>query len=397
MEQLVRIHQNLLNNLNATFTRHLIRDIAWGEKLIGIKGSRGVGKTTLILQKIKSDYGINKEYLYVSLDNIVFPYKNILELAEDFYIRGGKCLFLDEIHKFNNWAIELKNIYDSLPGLKVVFTGSSILHLHSGKSDLSRRAVIYNMQGLSFREFIEIETGLLFDFYTLEEIIRNHEKIAFEICSKIKPLSLFENYLKYGYYPYYLQNKETYFYKLANTLNVILETDIPYVMNMDIRHINKLKKFLYVLATNVPFSPNISKLSSSMEMSRPTVITYLNYLKEAEIINFIYHRGKGYSKIARPEKVYLNHPNISYCISGEMTDIGNIRESFFLNQVSSLHNIEVPDRGDFMIDDKYIIEVGGRSKSNYQISGLTNSYIASDDIENGFENKIPLWLFGFLY
>jgi predicted AAA+ superfamily ATPase len=331
------------------------------------------------------------------MDDVSFPYNSLVDLAEDFYNKGGKKLFVDEIHKYPNWSQELKNIYDSYPDIQVVFTGSSILHIHGGKADMSRRAVVYKMQGLSFREFLQIETGLKFPKYKLPEILNNHEAIAIKVVGKVKPLEYFQNYLKFGYYPYYLQGKNTYPIKLSATIGLTIEADIPYLLNMEMKYINKLKRFLYVLSTNVPFKPNITQLAQSMEMSRQTTITYLRYLKDAEIISMIYAKGKGYGTLSKPEKIYLYHPNLNYALAEENTNIGNLRESFFLNQLSYLYNIEAAATGDFFVNNEFTFEVGGKNKSFTQIKSIKNSFIAADDLESGIGNKIPLWLFGFLY
>ncbi len=397
MEKLVLKQRRLLSNLKPSFSRGLVEDIAWDERLIGIQGARGVGKTTLMLQHIKEKYGNSRECLYVSMDDVSFPYNSLVDLAEDFYNRGGKKLFVDEIHKYPNWSQELKNIYDSYQDLQIVFTGSSILHIHGGKADLSRRAVVYKMQGLSFREFIQIETGLKFPKYKLEEIFKDHEEIALMISKKVKPLAYFQNYLKFGYYPYYLQGKSTYPVKLSATIGLTIESDIPYLLNMDMKYINKLKRFLYVLSTNVPFKPNITQLAQSLGMSRQTILTYLRYLKDAEIISMLYAKGKGYGTFSKPEKIYLYHPNLNFALAEENTNIGNLRESFFLNQLSYIYSVDAAEAGDFFVNHKFTIEVGGKNKSFKQIKKIKNSFIAADNLEGGIGNKIPLWLFGFVY
>jgi len=397
MEELVLKQRRLLSNLKPSFSRGLVEDIAWDERLIGIQGARGVGKTTLMLQHIKEKYGNSRECLYVSMDDVSFPYNSLVDLAEDFYNRGGKKLFVDEIHKYPNWSQELKNIYDSYQDLQIVFTGSSILHIHGGKADLSRRAVVYKMQGLSFREFIQIETGLKFPKYKLEEIFKDHEEIALMISKKVKPLAYFQNYLKFGYYPYYLQGKNTYPVKLSATIGLTIESDIPYLLNMDMKYINKLKRFLYVLSTNVPFKPNITQLAQSLGMSRQTILTYLRYLKDAEIISMLYAKGKGYGTLSKPEKIYLYHPNLNFALAEENTNIGNLRESFFLNQLSYIYSVDAAEAGDFFVNHKFTIEVGGKNKSFKQIKKIKNSFIAADNLEGGIGNKIPLWLFGFVY
>jgi predicted AAA+ superfamily ATPase len=397
MESLFATHRRIISGFKPVFRRNFIDSIIWDEQLIGIKGARGVGKTSLLLQYIKEKYGSSQDCLYVSLDDATFPYNSIIELAENFSNVGGKCLVLDEIHKYTNWAQELKNIYDRLPELKVVFTGSSVLHIHTGKADLSRRAVVYNMHGLSFREFLEIETKQKFEKYSLVQILENHEDIATSIVKVIKPLAYFKNYFQYGYYPYYLQNKLTYPMKLSATISLTLEIDLPYLLNVDVRYINKLKRLLYILSTNAPFKPNILKLAESLDMSRQTVVQYLNYLHESEVINLLYTAGKGYGTLSKPEKVYLRHPNLAYAINSLNTEIGTMRETFFFNQLSNVGQVDISEKSDFLVNEKYTFEVGGRNKNFKQIQGIDNAYIASDEIEIGYKQKIPLWLFGFLY
>lgn len=396
MNELIFKHRSYLENLSQSYRRGITDEIVWNERLTGIKGARGVGKTTLLLQHIKEKHGNNKNCLYVTLDDIEFPYKSIIELADDFSKKGGRYLFIDEIHKYPNWSQELKNIYDRFTGLHVVFTGSSILHIHGGKADLSRRAVVYNMRGLSFREYLEIETRKIFNSISLDDLLKKHEEIASDICSKIKPLAYFSDYLRYGYYPFYLQGLQTYHRKLSSIISLTIETDIPFLLNMDVKYINKLKRFLYIIGKSVPFKPNMTKLAESIEMTRQTATVYLNYLKEAEIINLLYPKGHGYSTLIKPEKVYLSHPNLNFSIASENTDTGNLRESFFFNQVSATHTIEAAENGDFFVNDKYTFEVGGKSKTARQIKGIKNAYVVADDIEKGIDRKIPLWLFGFL-
>lgn len=397
INQLFVKHIKALSGLKTLFHSHLHSQVQWNERLIGIKGARGVGKTTLILQHIKEVFGFDRTCLYVNLDDIAFPYNNLVHLAEEFEKTGGKYLFLDEIHKYANWSKELKNIYDSLPGLQVVFSGSSILDILKGKADLSRRAVVYRMQGLSFREFMQIETGMLFDSYSLEQLLQNHEQFGIEINQKVKPFQYFEKYLRYGFYPYYLDGIENYTLKLSNTISLMIETDLPFLLNVDIQYIGKLKKFLNLLSSNVPFKPNVTNLAAAIGISWQSVIHYLHYLDEAEIIRIIYHEGKNIKSMSKPEMIYLHHPNHFYVFNDEIANKGSLRESFFVNQLSYKFKVEKAKRGDFVVNGNYFFEIGGKNKTYHQIAGLQNSFIAADDIEYGFNNKIPLWLFGFLY
>jgi len=397
LEQLFEKHLKNLSNLQPSFVRSLNENIFWNERLVGITGARGVGKTTLLLQHIQSRYGISSECLYISLDDISFPYNTLVDLANDFSKNGGKVLFLDEIHKYTNWSVELKNIYDSFPDLKVVFTGSSVLKIMKGKADLSRRAVMHRMQGLSFREFMQIKTGESYPVQSLDDILTEHVAICHEINSKAKPIQLFNEYLKYGFYPYFLENIDTYHIKLASTISLTLETDLAQIHNIPPHYILKLKKLLNLLSDGIPFKPNVSKLSAAIGTSWQSVIHYLQYLHDAEIIQLIYQQGKNVGSLTKPVMLYLNNPNIFYVFQKDVINKGSLRESFYINQLTYKHTVEKSPKGDFMVDGKYTFEIGGKNKTFHQISGVKNSFIAADDIEFGFQNKIPLWVFGFLY
>ena len=326
-----------------------------------------------------------------------FSGNTLLELTDKFVKNGGKYLFLDEVHKYQNWAIEIKNIYDNFSELKIVFTGSSVLNIYHGFTDLSRRAVSYTLHGLSFREYLELEKNIIFPYYSLDKIISNHINFCMDISFKIKPIAEFKNYLKYGYYPYFIENKDSFLNKLTNVINVILENDLPSVNPIEYRNIFKLKKMLYIISHSVPFRVNITKLSESVDVSRNTIIQYLKYLHKAQIINYLNTASKGYGYLSKPEKIYLNNTNIIYAMSQENADIGNLRETFFMNQLSVLHQVNFSIESDFIIDNSKTFEIGGKNKSSEQIKNIENAFIAKDDIEIGYKNIIPLWLFGFLY
>ncbi len=395
METLIEAHNRQTGNLEIRFRRHL--DIDWNDRLIGLIGARGVGKTTFLLTHIKEQLGNSPNVLYASLDDLYFSNTPLLQLADEWVKRGGTHLFLDEIHKYPNWSQELKNIYDRYKKLKVVFTGSSVLHIQGGNADLSRRAVVYKMEGLSFREFLNIETGSSFEKITLPELLKNHEMICREIVKQVKPLAHFDNYMKYGYYPYFLESTATYHRKLLNTITLMLEIDLPYLRHVEVKYIHKLKKLLYILAQSVPFQPNVSQLSTDMEVSRNTVMLYLNYLEESKLLNLLRSKASSDAMLAKPEKVYLHHPNLLHAIGSVLVNKGNERETFFYNQVNNVYKVEYSAVGDFLVEGKYIFEIGGKAKSKKQIKAVKNSYVAADMLEYGFENKIPLWLFGFLY
>ncbi len=384
-----------LSNTSLKFKRHLHDSLDMDDKLIGILGSRGVGKTTFILQYLKElDIALEKK-LYFSVDHFYALNYSLYEIAEEFSKVGGEVLAIDEIHKYPNFAAELKSIYDTFD-LKVIFSGSSAIALENSKVDLSRRAVLYKIRGLSFREFLEFQTGEKFSSYTLEEILQNHTQIAYEINEKIKPFEYFSNYLEYGYYPFYKQNINLYSQKLTEVLNIVLESDLPLVFKIDPSNINKLKKLLAMLCQSKPYELNISKLSQKIELNRATLYNYLNYLEAGHLTTMIRQHSRGESIFSKPEKLYLNNTNLSFAYC-ENSDIGTTREIFFTNQLSQSHSINYSKIGDFLIDNKYLFEIGGKNKSFKQIKDIVNSFVAADDIEVGFGNKVPLWLFGFLY
>lgn len=389
--------QRKIQDTSLSFIRSQMTDIAWEARLIGIKGARGVGKTTLLLQYIKKNLPINEETLYVSLDNIWFTENNLSDLTDSFIKKGGKYLFLDEVHKYPNWAQELKNIYDDYPQLKIVFTGSSLLEILNARADLSRRAIIYTMQGLSYREYLNLILKVEMPILSLEDIVSNHTKLAQDLNNTIKPLQHFDSYLKSGYYPFFLEAPALYFQRLEEVINLILEIELPLLRKVDIAYINKLKQLLQIIAQSVPFMPNISKLSERVGINRNTLISYLYFLNEAHIIKNLYRDAKGISQLQKPDKIYLDNTNLQYAFSTNNANIGNIRETFFVNQLSYKHLVEYTKQGDFRVDGMYTFEIGGPQKTKKQIKDLENAFIASDDIEYGYQNKIPLWLFGFLY
>lgn len=397
MEKLFEISVSNIRNQKLTFQRQLLNEIDWNNRLIAILGARGVGKTTLLLQHIKRDLQINESIIYVSLDNIYFSDNKLYDFADRFVKNGGKYLFLDEIHKYKNWSSEIKNIYDNFPELSIVITGSSILDIYDGSSDLSRRAVHYDLDGMSFSEYLIFENKLDYPRLELEKILENHIAISSYISAQLKPLAEFRNYLKFGYYPFYKENKDSYHQKLANVINVVLENDLPALSFIEYKSVIKLKKLLYIIAQSVPFRANISNLSQRLEISRNTIIIFLEYLEKAKIISFLNSAAKGYGYLSKPEKIYLNNTNIIYALAEDNGNLGNIRETFFMNQLRKKHQVNFSVESDFLIDNSLTFEVGGANKTSKQITGLKCSYIAKDDIEVGYKHTIPLWLFGFLY
>ena len=386
-----------IKNLKLDHERSTIKSIDYNDRMICIRGPRGCGKTTFLLNHIKSNYTLDATVLYVSLDDIYISESTLFSFANDFALQGGKYLFLDEIHKYPNWSRELKNIYDSIPDLKVVITGSSILEIHKGEADLSRRVVNYDMSGLSFREFIFFETGKKFDPVSLDDLLKKHLEISMAITEHCKPLALFSEYLKYGYYPFYLESKNSYHDKLAATVNLVLETDLPAVHPIEFANTIKLKRLLKFLSFSGPYKPDIVKLSAQIEVSRNTLLHFLTYLREASLLNFLRDSEKGEGVFTKPDKVYLQNTNLAYAISANTADVGMLREVFFLNQLSALTLVNHTKVGDFKVDNQYIFEVGGKNKSFEQIKDLPGSFLAIDGIEYGNKNRIPLYLFGMMY
>ena len=398
MEELFDFFYRELRKTDLSFQRYLINDIDWEGRLSAITGARGTGKTTMILQHIKKTFGnAPKEALYISADNIWFSGNRLFDLANDFEKLGGKYLFVDEVHKYENWSQEIKNIYDSFRDLKVVITGSSMLQIYKGNADLSRRAVHYVLHGLSFREFLQYDQNLEFDKFTLEDILQNHIEIAGFFNDKIRPLPLFNSYLKQGYYPYYKSDKRFYLSKLANTVNLILEMDLPAVETIEMYSIRKIKKLLWIISQSVPFTPKITDLAKNLDVSRNSLLNYLTILERGGLINLLQNSTRGINSLAKPEKIYLNNTNQIYAFDANRPDTGNLRETFFFNQLQAVCEVVFAHKADFTVDEKYIFEVGGKNKGHEQIMGLENAYLALDNLEYGFGNKIPLWLFGMLY
>ena len=396
MEILREKHNTYLKNTTLAFTRNIIDELPWAEQLIGIKGSRGVGKTTLLLQYIKMNYGLSTEALYVSLDDIMFSELKLVDVVDEFVKKGGKHLFVDEVHKYANWSIELKNIYDYHRNLRVVFTGSSLLENLNSSADLSRRALIYSLQGLSFREYLELYHQLKFESYSLEDIL-SKQSISVGISDKIKPLAYFSDYLKHGYYPFYDNNEALYYKKVNSIINMILEIELPLLRRVEISKVIKIKQLLYIVSQSVPFKPNITSLSNKIGITRNTLVEYLHHLNEVNLLNSVNKNAFGISLLQKPDKIFLENSNLSYALGYKYADLGNVRETFFLNQLNNSHKVTYPEKGDFLVDETYLFEVGGKNKSGKQIKNTANSFLAVDDLEISIDNKIPLWLFGFLY
>lgn len=396
MDILLEFQENLLRPVKNEFRRYLHNRINWNQRMIGIKGPRGAGKTTLMLQHLKFDLGLPSDALYITADHTWFYNHTLMDTANDWHKQGGKILFIDEVHKYPNWSVELKNIYDGLPEMQVVFSASSALDIYRGEADLSRRVISYLLSGLSFREYLLFTHNLSFDPVTLEEIRVGHREISRRITENFHPLPLFKKYLETGYLPIIVEGEDTYLMKLNQIINTIVDTDLAYIASYNSGTAIKVKKLLGVIAESVPFKPNIAALARKLDLSRDSVYQYTYQLSDARLLNTISAEGKGVSTLQKPDKIFLENTNLAFALK-ENPDIGNIRETFVLNQlINAGLKVSTPDEGDFLTGD-LTIEVGGKNKNSAQVNHLEQFLIASDDIETGSGNKIPIWLLGFLY
>jgi len=394
LEALKEYSSLFLSKSTPIYERDLLHKLNSKNRIIGIVGAKGVGKTTLLLQYMKKQNLSGDEMLYISIDHPLMSSTTILDIAKEFASYGGKLLILDEIHNQDDFAIDLKTIWDFLE-INVIFSGSSALHLDN--ADLSRRVLKYSLATLSFREFMEMQTNQKFTKLTLEEILVNHSKYSQEILSKIKPLKYFKDYFKFGFYPFYLEDEDTVSMKLAEAINKTIDVDLLQIYNIDPKKLRNIKKILTLLCSSVPYKPNITTLAASVEVDPKTLYIYLDALQKGRIIRMVSATSRGEAIIKKPEKIYLDNPNI-FNVLCQRPDVGTLRESFFSGIIcNAKHSITASKKGDFIIDDKYTIEVGGKNKSFKQIKDMDNSYVVADDIEVGNGNKIPLYLFGFLY
>lgn len=393
MENLIEKSNRKIQLLKDKPKRYLFEKIDWDQRLILILGYRGVGKTTLLLQYLSDS---NQKGVYLSLDDFFFETHRLIETIQNLYHEGFRLFSLDEVHRYYYWSKDLKQVYDDFPDIKIVATGSSILDISKGNADLSRRASTYHLNGLSFREFLLFEKNLKINPLSLEEILTNHQQIGPDILDLINYPIDFENYLKHGFYPFFIEAKSTYSQKLEETINLVIDSDVAPFEDLQHSTVRGMKKLLYVISESVPFTPNINKLSEKLEIPRNTILRLLDYLDQAQILSLLRSETKGVSYLQKPEKIYLNNTNFIYLFSPKQPNTGNIRETFFLNQTSAVHSVTSPKYGDFLIDDAFVFEIGGPSKGREQIRGIPNAYLGLD-IQNGSESRIPLWMFGFLY
>ncbi|MDA3929133.1 MAG: AAA family ATPase [Prolixibacteraceae bacterium] len=392
MEFFKAAHLNLINNSKSIIRRDLMDEINWNHRLIGIKGFRGVGKTSFLMDYLRESNKNIKDTLYINLNSFYFTGRKISGFADEFYKRGGKLLVIDQIHKYPNWDQELRECYDNLPDLKIIFSSSPVLRVLEENEYLKDVAKVYHLPGLSFREFLNHQTKQNFKKYTFEKLLENHVNIATEITNKVKPLAYFNEYLEHGYYPYFLDRRSYFSDDLLKHINLALEIDVTYLNQIELKYLPKLRKLLYVIANEVPFTPNVSKLSNEIETSRATIMNYLRYLKNARLINLLYTNGDEDNQ-KKPTKVYLQNTNLLNTVAPGNRDNTTFRQTFFYNQVATKNSVKSVEGFDFKVNDKYLFTVGGK----YNEPAKANGYAAADRIEIGEGHKIPLWLFGFLY
>jgi predicted AAA+ superfamily ATPase len=398
MESLFQKHRVLVSQVNMKIVRQLMNSIDWEKQLVSIRGSRGVGKTTLMRQYIRKTYGVNAgEALYLVMDSMYFTTHSLLDVAERFHLMGGKHLFLDEVHKYPTWSREIKEICDLWPDLKITFTGSSLLQILNADADLSRRVLSYDMTGLSFREYLQFYKGIELPSYPLDKLLSDADEICKQVCDACHPQPLFEEYLRVGYYPFYDGNEQEYYSRIENVVSFIIDQEMTQFCGVEPAYTRKLKAMLLFLANNVPYDVSIAKLSSYLEINKTTVLSYLSSMQRAELLNLLYADNLSVTKMQKPDKVYIHNPNMLYALSTE-EKIGTIRECFVVNQLSAKHTVEYgKTQGDFKIDGKITFEVGGKDKSFEQIADIPDSYVLADSMIFPIGKKLPLWIVGFLY
>lgn len=393
MEALIKKSDRKTKSVNEKQRRYLYHKIDWSQKLILILGYRGSGKTTLLLQFLSTS---QKKGIYLSLDDFYFETHRLVEFVSELYELGYRLFLLDEVHRYAFWSKDLKQLYDDYDDIQVIATGSSILDISKGNADLSRRASVYHLHGLSFREYLNFQNNTDLSNLSLDDVLSRHHILVPELLDSLNIMSDFEDYLKFGYFPFFLESKSAYPQKLQDTIQLVIDTDIAPFEELQHATVRTLKKLLFVLSESVPFTPNINKLAEKLETPRNTVLRLLDILDQAQILRLLRSSTKGISYLQKPDKIYLQNPNFIYLFSPTMANVGNVRETFFINQLSADHAVTSPKFGDFMVDDAYVFEVGGGNKTTDQIQGIPNAYLALD-IESGNGKRIPLWLFGMLY
>ena len=398
MDTLFKKHRTLISQTNTGIVREIMKSVNWEKQLVSIRGSRGVGKTTLMRQYIKQMYGVNAgEALYCVMDSMYFTSHTLMEVAERFHLMGGKHLFLDEVHKYPTWSKEMKEIIDLWPDMKITFTGSSLLQILNADADLSRRVLSYDMAGLSFREYLRFYKNIELPVHSLKEVLEDADAVCDEVCKVCHPQPLFEEYLRAGYYPFYDGDEQEYYSRIENVVSFIIDQEMTQLCGVDPAYTRKLKAMMLFLANNVPYDVNIAKLASYLELNKNTVLSYLSSMQKAELLHLLYADNKSVTKMQKPDKIYVHNPNMLCALSSNL-NVGTLRECFVVNQLSVDHTVEYgKTQGDFLIDGKITVEVGGQDKSFDQIADIPNSYILADSMEFPIGKKLPLWVVGLLY
>ena len=392
METFYRTHSYLVEHTNAPVRRDLMDEIDWNDRLIGIKGTRGVGKTTFLLQYAKEKFGTDHSCLFINMNNFYFSKYTLVEFAAEFVKRGGKVLLIDQVFKYPEWSHDLRACYEMFPTLKIIFTGSSVMRLKEENPELSGIAKVYYLRGFSFREYLNLQSGNCFRAYTLQEILENHEQIAKTILRNVKPLDYFQDYLHHGFYPFFLE-KRNFSENLLKTMNMMIEVDILLIKQIELKYLSKIKKLLYLLAVDGPVAPNVSQLATEIQTSRATVMNYIKYLADARLINMVYPKGEEFPK--KPSKLMMHNTNLMYSIYPVKVEEQDVLDTFFMNTLYKDHKLYKGDKGtSFMVDNGLHFRIcaeGCKFKNN------PNVYHALHKLELGHGNMIPLWLFGFLY
>ncbi|MBQ8874005.1 MAG: ATP-binding protein [Bacteroides sp.] len=392
MEAFYKTHSYLVEHTNAPIRRNLMDEIDWNDRLIGIKGTRGVGKTTFLLQYAKEKFGNSRSCLYINMNNFYFSQCSLVQFAGEFVKRGGKVLLIDQMFKYPNWSEDLRLCYEQYPTLKIVFTGSSVMRLKEENPVLNSIVKVYYLRGLSFREFLNLQSGNNFPAYTLEEILNNHEQIARTILREVKPLNYLQDYLHHGFYPFYLE-KRNFSENLLKTMNMMIEVDILLIKQIELKYLSKIKKLLYLLAVDGPVAPNVSQLAAEIQTSRATVMNYIKYLEDARLINMVYPKGERFPK--KPSKVVMHNSNLMYSFYPVRVDEQDVLDTFFMNTMYKDHKLYKGDKGtSFLVDEGLHFRI---CTENCKFKNNPNVYYALHKLELGHDNLIPLWLFGFLY
>lgn len=401
MDKLFERHDTYLSLVPMDYVRNILHQINWDARLIAIRGPKGVGKSTLLLQYIKSHFDADDRHvLYCSADTNYFATHTLTEVADNFAKIGGKWLFIDEIHKYQGWSSEVKEIYDLHRDMHIVLSGSSLIQINDGQADLSRRMLIYDMPGLSMREFLRLDMGLDIESVSLEDLLKTPNKFCAHVKAVCHPLEHFSRYLQFGYYPFYFESKAEYYNRVENVVNYIVDVELARFRNLEVGNTRRVKALLQVISQMTPYEVDIAKLSKAVGITRGTVLKYLSHMEEAMLIRRLFADLKSVTDLQKPDKMYLDNTNLLYALCPQRPEIGTVRETFIANQLASAgHTVEYAGykKGDFRIDGDIVVEVGGADKGFSQIAGADHAFVASDGIESASLGKIPLWAFGFLY